>query len=200
MTRNVRLVWPCSCCVILIRKKDLFIEIQITCSLGVIIHRVTLLSEPDILDAREMESELDDSDEEEVETLEELEDVLECFEWVSSVVLTSPHSLRCLIWVICLSSLAILKFWSLITFLTSDSFLSDNTFRMGPVVSKQKIQFMIHYYEGYSDYRIHNPLGNISRYEINHITSIRWLWCLHNFMHLCILDVKLFSHCGYFLF
>ena len=65
---------------ILIRKKDLFIEIQITCSLGVIIYRVTLLSEPDILDAREMESELDDSDEEEVETLEELEDVLECFE------------------------------------------------------------------------------------------------------------------------
>ena len=41
---------------------------------------MTLLSEPDILDAREMESELDDSDEEEVETLEELEDVLECFE------------------------------------------------------------------------------------------------------------------------
>ena len=62
------------------QKKDLFIEIQITCSLGVIIYRVTLLSEPDILDAREMESELDDSDEEEVETLEELEDVLECFE------------------------------------------------------------------------------------------------------------------------
>ena len=41
---------------------------------------MTLLSEPDILDPWEMESELDDSDEEEVETLEELEDVLECFE------------------------------------------------------------------------------------------------------------------------
>ena len=40
---------------------------------------MTLLSEPDILDACEMESEFDDS-EDEVDTLEELEEVLECFE------------------------------------------------------------------------------------------------------------------------
>ena len=94
---------------------------------------MTLLSEPDILDAWEIESEFDDSDDD-VDTLEELEDVLEC----SSVVLASPHSLRCLICVICLSNLAILRFWSLITFLTSDNFLSDRTLRMGPVVSKKK--------------------------------------------------------------
>ena len=129
----------------------IFHETQITCSADVFIYRVTLLSEPDILDPWEMESELDDSDEEEVETLEELEDVLECFEWVSSVVLTSPHSLRCLICVICLSSLAILRFWSLITFRTSDSFLSDNTFRMGPVVSKQIVKFRIYYYYSHCD-------------------------------------------------
>ena len=42
---------------------------------------MTLLSEPDILDACEMESEFDDS-EDEVDTLEELEEVLECFEFL----------------------------------------------------------------------------------------------------------------------
>ena len=102
---------------------------------------VILFSEPEILDPCDIDSELDDSEDcwDEVEEVpDELEEFLECLEWLSSMVLASPHSLRCLIWVICLSSLAILTFWSFITFLTSESFLSDSTFKTGAIVSENE--------------------------------------------------------------
>ena len=106
------------------------------------IYLVMLFSDAELLDPCDTDLDSDDSLDDELETLDELDEVLECFDWESSTLLTSPHSRRCLICVICLSSLAILIFWSLITFLTSESFLSERTFRRGPVISKKNICIM----------------------------------------------------------
>ena len=160
---------------------------------------VMLFSDAELLDPCDTDLDSDDSLDDVLETLEELDEVLECFDWESSTLLTSPHSRRCLICVICLSSLAILIFWSLMTFLTSDSFLSESTFRIGPVISKRNIYIPCQ-----------NELGTLvmksilNLWILYHIgfkyTSIRSLSYFDDIMHLSIFYVKLFSHCSYFLF
>ena len=99
---------------------------------------VMLFEDCDLWDALDEDSDVDDweEDADEVEELEVLEEDLECFDWLSSILLSSPHSLLCLIWLICRSNLAILRFWSLITFLTSDSFFSDRAFKIGATFSE----------------------------------------------------------------
>ena len=155
-----------------------------------------LFSDAELRDACDTDLDSDDSLDDELETLEELDEVLECFDWESSTLLTSPHSRRCLICVISLSSLAILIFWSLITFLTSESFLSESTFRMGPDISERSICIQF-----YSIWRGDSILSlkhlHYMYFEHTSIWSLRYF---DDLMHLSIFYVKFFSHGRYFLF